>query len=222
MKFINVADQMRPILHLSDKEISEKVGCTVRTVQQRRWQMLRENGVYKAHPPERIELLKQLWDRGVSASGIAARLGCFGHCKDGGRSAVCGLVYRLGLPGRITIKRTTRPGPRKPRTAKPRAAFGFIPMPRNGPPVLRPAPQPDDIARVSFVDLADHECKFPVGDVVSPHEKQFCGLERSPGTPYCAHHFERCYGPTPSQRFEGKATGRIRLNTNGSLNFEMA
>ena len=48
---------------------------------------------------ERVELLKKLWNQGLSASQIAAELG-------GGvtRNAVIGKVHRLGLSGRAKTR----------------------------------------------------------------------------------------------------------------------
>src|SRR6185437_7587007 len=46
---------------------------------------------------ERTAKLTELWASGASASQVAAELGCFGDCRDGGRSAVCGKVNRLKL-----------------------------------------------------------------------------------------------------------------------------
>lgn len=48
---------------------------------------------------ERVARLRKLWSEGVSASKCAAELG-LDHCKDGGRSAVCGKVRRLNLQRR--------------------------------------------------------------------------------------------------------------------------
>lgn len=44
---------------------------------------------------KRVELLKKLWGDGLSTAKIAAALGGFEHCADGGRSAVIGQVSRL-------------------------------------------------------------------------------------------------------------------------------
>src|ERR1044072_4071186 len=58
---------------------------------------------------ERVELLKKLWQDGLSASQIAAELGGVT------RNAVIGKVHRLGLSGRgqatSSIKRPRRPHP---------------------------------------------------------------------------------------------------------------
>lgn len=54
----------------------------------------------------------------------------------------------------------------------------------------------DDVARKRLADLADNECKFPVGH---PGEKGFgfCAAERVQGLPYCARHAARCYTAKP-------------------------
>jgi GcrA cell cycle regulator len=46
----------------------------------------------------RVSRLTALWAAGMSCSQIAASLGCFAHCDDGGRSAVIGKIHRLKLP----------------------------------------------------------------------------------------------------------------------------
>jgi GcrA cell cycle regulator len=50
--------------------------------------------------PERVATLKKLWERGESASQIAAALG------DVSRNGVIGKIHRLGLPGRTTTSRS--------------------------------------------------------------------------------------------------------------------
>lgn len=47
--------------------------------------------------PERVALLRKRWGK-ISASKIAAELGCFKHCRDGGKNAVIGKADRIGLP----------------------------------------------------------------------------------------------------------------------------
>src|SRR5688572_32066161 len=59
---------------------------------------------------DRVEVLKRLWNEGLSASQIAGRLG-YGVT----RNAVIGKVHRLGLSGRVTPQRMARPRPRKTR-----------------------------------------------------------------------------------------------------------
>lgn len=156
----------------------------------------------------RVEKLKKLWAEGFSASRIAARLG------QASRNAVISKVHRLGLPGRKT---TTRKAIRN-RTAKPkqrqwngcekkpspiRAALNSIPV--------EPIPQalPEDIARVSFLELENHHCRFIPGDSQEGDAltaKKFCGLDAIPGTPYCPDHLPRCYTVYSPHRRPSPAT----------------
>ena len=133
---------------------------------------------------ERIEDLKRYWDRGLSCSQIATRLGGVT------RNAVIGKVSRLGLAPRMQ--------PRKPssRVIKP------LPQQRRWvPPVTtEPLPPPQDIdtARVaSVLDLRDHHCRWPIGDPKAA-DFGFCGRAPTAGLPYCAGHARRAYeAPVP-------------------------
>ena len=58
---------------------------------------------------ERVELLKKLWQDGLSASQIAGELGGIT------RNAVIGKVHRLGLSGRAKSPSSTAPRTRRPR-----------------------------------------------------------------------------------------------------------
>ena len=62
---------------------------------------------------ERVELLKKLWNDGLSASQIAAELG------NVTRNAVIGKVHRLGLSGRAKSPGSATPRPRKPAARPP-------------------------------------------------------------------------------------------------------
>ena len=68
---------------------------------------------------ERVELLKKLWQDGLSASQIAKQLGGVT------RNAVIGKVHRLGLSGRATPSKPQRTTFKAPRPA--RAAFSLPP-----------------------------------------------------------------------------------------------
>lgn len=70
---------------------------------------------------EREARLTELWASGLSCSQIAAQLGGFDHCDDGGRCAVLGKIHRMRLPP---------PGTRKPKSSanhRPRAARIRVP-----------------------------------------------------------------------------------------------
>src|SRR3954467_15102818 len=62
---------------------------------------------------ERVELLKKLWQDGLSASQIAKQLGGVT------RNAVIGKVHRLGLSGRAAPSNPARPAFKAPRPARP-------------------------------------------------------------------------------------------------------
>ncbi len=98
---------------------------------------------------ERIDQLKAMWERGLTASQIADELGGVS------RNAVIGKAHRLGLQSRPspvkaneTPKKAAAPAPRKPvapapEAEAPRAAAHTPPQPspvRAAPPVSAPAP----------------------------------------------------------------------------------
>ena len=62
---------------------------------------------------ERVELLKKLWQDGLSASQIAKQLGGVT------RNAVIGKVHRLGLSGRAAPSKPARTVFKAPRPARP-------------------------------------------------------------------------------------------------------
>jgi GcrA cell cycle regulator len=132
--------------------------------------------------PERIEALTCLWNDGLPANQIAAKLGQVT------RNAVIGKVHRLGLPGRKTTSRPPR------RTSPRRNRAGRVSM-RKPAPLLRSYPAaPDDLppalaaAMLSVAQLTDATCHWPIGD---PHGPGFgfCGARNAAGRqPYCAAH----------------------------------
>jgi GcrA cell cycle regulator len=161
---------------------------------------------------ERVELLRQLWAEGLSASQIATRL------RDVSRSAVIGKVHRLGLAGRATTSRV--------RTSRPRSNIALFPArPPQAPhlalanPAPKPAPQPQQRKAAAIIplralpvvdeptpegplkliDLKDGMCHWPIGD---PMEDgfHFCGRRRSFATPYCEHHAAIAYNPAARKR----------------------
>jgi GcrA cell cycle regulator len=183
---------------------------------------------------ERVELLKQLWTEGLSASVISTRLGGWVS-----RSGVIGKVHRLGLPGRATTSRFHRSGGKK--SAKKRksnsnlaAVFGkrATAMIRRTPAWSAeaiPLPTVDDVARVTDYQKADFDavCNWPISDPGKP-DFGFCGLPRAfPGSsrkhPYCEAHIVRAYqspaprrpSQTPPAHGETVAGGGKKLETVG-------
>ncbi len=92
---------------------------------------------------ERIDQLKRMWERGMTASQIAEELGGVS------RNAVIGKAHRLGLQARPSPVKATDTSP-KPAAAAPRkAAAPKSPPPASEPPrAARPQPAPQAAAPV--------------------------------------------------------------------------
>ncbi len=145
---------------------------------------------------ERVDLLKKLWNDGLSASVIAQQIG------EATRNAVIGKVHRLGLAGRATTSRApgaSRPAslfrarspsrnirsrPRPRRTSPPSADAAQKPKRRPALPELGSPPE----IPVTVQTLTGRTCRWPEGDPKLPGF-HFCGRQKteSPG-PYCGAH----------------------------------
>jgi GcrA cell cycle regulator len=154
---------------------------------------------------DRVELLKKLWQSGLSASQIAAELGFVT------RNAVIGKVHRLGLSGRGKPVKIGGGEPR--RTGRHRAArivyearrttkvaAALAELPDHPPPVTEAL---DNIVpfsqRLHLMELNDATCHWPVGDP-SSREFFFCGGRALTSLPYCAHHSRIAYQPAADRR----------------------
>ena len=102
---------------------------------------------------ERIDQLRQMWERGMTASQIAEELGGVS------RNAVIGKAHRLGLQARPSPVKATEaaakpaaaPQARKPAPAKPEPApadepRAAKPQPKPAPVEARPTPAPQPSA----------------------------------------------------------------------------
>jgi GcrA cell cycle regulator len=141
----------------------------------------------------RVDLLKRLWQDGLSASQIAKQLGGVT------RNAVIGKVHRLGLAlsGRAQPSRPARPerrAPRSPGAAKPQAAK---PKRVAGPPTApaaAPARLVDEGPGIATpLTLGAHMCKWPIGDPLKDGFT-YCG-RRADGGAYCDRHAQVAYKP---------------------------
>ena len=168
---------------------------------------------------ERVELLRRLWDDGLSASQIALQIGGVS------RNAVIGKVHRLGLAGRVKpIGPASAQGRRKddlaaeveiasvvveePTLPEPPAIVAHRPAP-DFP--LPPAPAPEPVAlavseRVTIMDLRDSMCRWPMGDPTSP-EFRFCGARSITGLPYCTQHAQVAYQPAAERKRDRRVAG---------------
>lgn len=151
---------------------------------------------------ERVELLKKLWQDGLSASQIAKQLGGVT------RNAVIGKVHRLGLSGRAAPSKPARPVFKAPRPAR-QAAAPAAPRRIAPPPMAAatPAPQPpvryveEAPGAATVLTLGAHMCKWPIGDP-SSDDFTFCGRRASEG-PYCVEHARVAYQPAQAKKRSG-------------------
>ncbi len=157
---------------------------------------------------ERVELLKKLWNDGLSASQIAAELGGIT------RNAVIGKVHRLGLSGRAKAPSASIPRQRKARPAGQMfrtmrtSVRGNTALAPHLVPVheLDPDPEPEVVEnivplgqRCTLLELNDDKCRWPIGDPGQPNFS-FCGGSTMAGLPYCAYHCRIGYQPVTDRR----------------------
>jgi GcrA cell cycle regulator len=168
-----------------------------------------------------VELLRQLWLDGKSASQISAQLG---HGLT--RNAVIGKVHRLGLAGRAKAPSSASAPPRAasaPRMASRPSGGGARPQVRGATALAlavepmfeaRPVYQEEDVVvpmslRVTIVELKEAMCRWPLGDPTSS-DFRYCGSPSTSG-PYCAHHGKLAYQPVQDRRRERERERRTAL-----------
>ncbi|MFD2652125.1 GcrA family cell cycle regulator [Brucella rhizosphaerae] len=175
---------------------------------------------------ERVELLKKLWNEGLSASQIAAQLGGVS------RNAVIGKVHRLKLSGR---GKTTTAAPRSKKVNTVAAAPRPAATQTNGSSrpqattTIRTAtvthtvgatalqmeyvadavtervvrPTSDVVVPISrkltLLQLSERTCKWPIGDPLN-EDFHFCGSESGESSPYCGYHSKLAFQPTAERR----------------------
>lgn len=150
--------------------------------------------------PERIELLKRLWNDGLTASIIARRMGGFEHTSDGGRLSVLGKVNRLVKRGELVGRAPTPAMRRRKRRSATVAPIAQTKLQR--PRYLKPRPEPainslpdlvvPEDKRRSLLDLEHDSCRWPFGDPRTPGF-HFCHHQKIPGSPYCEFHSKRAF-----------------------------
>jgi GcrA cell cycle regulator len=169
---------------------------------------------------EKVELLRQMWLDGKSASQIASELG------DGvTRNAVIGKVHRLGLSGRVKTSAPAAPRVRHkpahaPRPVAPRSASGgfrgntALALARDTLAEVEPEIREDVVIpmslRVTIVELREAMCRWPLGDPTSP-EFRYCGIQSHGDGPYCVHHGRMAYQPAQDRRRERERERRAAL-----------
>jgi GcrA cell cycle regulator len=151
---------------------------------------------------ERVELLKKLWQDGLSASQIAKQLGGVT------RNAVIGKVHRLGLSGRAAPSKPARTVFKAPRPARPAAAPSAPRRIAEASPMAAAQPSPvryidEAPGTATVLTLGAHMCKWPIGDPAMENFT-FCGRRSSEG-PYCVEHSHVAYQPAQSKKKSGAA-----------------
>jgi GcrA cell cycle regulator len=159
---------------------------------------------------QQIQMLKDMWGHGYSASDIAGRLG-----NGLTRNAVIGKAHRLKLSANIASARGD--GSIGLRAAPAASGMSDIKSSRKRV-MLRPLPvlptpstttvtkpiqretttfrsSADGIKRsegIAVTKAGDRHCRWPVGDPRSP-DFRFCGCTVHEGLPYCTDHARVAY-----------------------------
>jgi GcrA cell cycle regulator len=132
---------------------------------------------------DRVEKLKSLWQTGLSASQVARALG------DVSRNAVIGKVHRLGLAGRASPNRVSRPRPyAASRPRAPKLSKYVVPMVEEEPLKF------EDGSFATMRTINNSMCRWPIGDPAMG-TFHFCGRSPKPGSPYCEAHNHRAHQP---------------------------
>ena len=138
---------------------------------------------------ERVELLKNRFEAGLSCREIADDIGV-------SRNAVIGKLSRLNLtrekagdarrPARTDA--ANRPRPR----SVPRLQYRLLQAAANEEPI-------HNAHRCSLLDLSEERCRWPIS---TPGAADFCFCGNPPikGLPYCAGHTRLAYRPGLRQR----------------------
>jgi GcrA cell cycle regulator len=134
---------------------------------------------------ERVELLKKLFDDGLSCREIAVSIGV-------SRNAVIGKLTRLGLTRGPTQTEQRLQKTTKARASKsdPRLQFRMLQALYEGEPPID-APIATE-RRCSLLELNNERCRWPIS---TPGAKDFCfcGNEPLDGLPYCSGHTRLAY-----------------------------
>lgn len=146
---------------------------------------------------QKIQMLREMWGHGYSASDIAKRLGGLT------RNAVIGKAHRMKLSGRpspihredegragtTALARVARPAKKSvlrvmPALPQPPVQAGYVPVVKRTTESLKSAVPP--------LKTTDRQCRWPHGDPRS-RDFKFCGCAAIEGLPYCPEHARLAY-----------------------------
>lgn len=147
------------------------------------------SGYWDDHPGA-IEILSDLWAKGLTASAIAAEIARrFGSKIT--RNAVLGKVHRLGLDGRASPIKSGGNSRDRQRNARQKArnhALGIVEKPR-APDDMRPMP--------ALSRHAGDACQWIEG---AARGRNFCLRRTIAGHSWCPDHFKRVFLPPKKRR----------------------
>jgi GcrA cell cycle regulator len=148
---------------------------------------------------ERVELLKELWGKGLSASQIAVQLGGVS------RNAVIGKAHRLGLESRPSPIRGSGTGSRPRRSRGARRTLEATTLrgtiAREELEEINNLPEPPASERIEVrpqsatrqaIASNGATCVWPIGDPGND-DFRFCEAPAIEGRPYCASHCAVAY-----------------------------
>ena len=143
---------------------------------------------------DRIEILKKLWEEGLTASRIATELG------DVTRNAVIGKAHRLGLAGRMQSKSSA-------------SSISIVRKKRHSPhnkKIIEISTHVNEpINPTSFLDIRDGMCRWPLGEP-GENDFKFCG--RGSGEKvYCKEHHSMAFQPLTSIRNRKRVNRKFRI-----------
>lgn len=172
----------------------KQYGGEIKIVRKQRRDVENGNKLISYWDDGRVAALKKLWSDGLSASQVASKLG-------GGvtRNAVISKVHRMGLAGRATTVRLSKP----PSPAKVASKRAVQPRPFRVWPKVAYEPGPELVVpeneRKTIIELEDDDCRWPIGEDQDLH---FCNRKRVPGHPwpYCEFHIGRAQRPVYPKR----------------------
>ncbi len=153
---------------------------------------------------QKIQMLKDMWGNGYSASEIAKRLGGMT------RNAVIGKAHRLKLSSRpspirredegglgVGVGGSVLPSMKSSRKRVMLRPLPTVPIPATakGLPNRETFRSLEPLKRVEGIAVTkagDRHCRWPVGDPRSP-DFRFCGCLAHEGLPYCVDHARVAY-----------------------------
>ena len=143
---------------------------------------------------DKIELLKRLWDEGLTASRIAHEIG------DMTRNAVIGKAHRLGLSGRMQSKSKN-------------SSISIVRKKKNSPynkKIIEISTQVDEpMNPTPFLDIKDGMCRWPLGEP-GENDFKFCGRGTNEKV-YCEQHHKMAFQPLTSIRSRKKVNKKYRI-----------